>query len=149
MKAVMQRVRRAQVEIDGHCQGRIETGLMVLLGLAPEDGLAQGRRLVERVLKYRIFPDQQGRMNESLIDCRGGLLLVPNFTLMADTRRGLRPGFSAAAPPDQARALFSSVTEVAREACHAHGLHFACGEFGADMQVSLTNDGPVTILLEA
>jgi D-aminoacyl-tRNA deacylase len=145
MIGLLQRVTQAQVDVDGACIGRIGRGLMVLVGVQPEDGEAQAQRLLERLLGYRVFADEEGRMNRSLRDIRGGLLLVPQFTLAADTRKGLRPGFSTAAPPERAAALFEHLLLLARGA-HAD---VASGRFGADMQVSLTNDGPVTFWLDA
>ncbi|MCR9090659.1 D-aminoacyl-tRNA deacylase [Algiphilus sp.] len=145
MIGFLQRVTQAEVAIDGDCVGRIDTGLMVLMGIRPEDTEAKAQALVERLLAYRVFPDAQGRMNRSLRDIAGGLLLVPQFTLCADTRRGLRPGFEGAARPEQAQPLF----EVA--CAHAHAVHsgmVASGRFGADMQVALINDGPVSFWLE-
>jgi D-tyrosyl-tRNA(Tyr) deacylase len=134
----------ASVAISGETVASIDSGLLVLVGVRPTDGETDARRLVERVLRYRLFDDGAGRMNLSLSDVRGGLLLVPQFTLAADTRSGLRPGFSHAASPDQARRLFDLVVQ---EAVGRHET-VAQGVFGADMQVSLTNDGPVTFWLE-
>ncbi len=144
MKALIQRVSRAAVDIEGERVAAIDAGLLALIGMAPQDGPEQQRRMLEKLLNCRVFPDELGRMNRSLRDCGGGLLLVPNFTLMADTRKGHRPGFGGGAPPDQARALFAELCEMAA----AQGLPFGQGVFGADMQVSLVNDGPVTLLLE-
>jgi D-tyrosyl-tRNA(Tyr) deacylase len=134
----------ASVAISGETVASIDSGLLVLVGVRPTDGETDARRLVERVLRYRVFDDGAGRMNLSLSDVRGGLLLVPQFTLAADTRSGLRPGFSHAASPDQARRLFDLVVQ---EAVGRHET-VAKGVFGANMQVSLTNDGPVTFWLE-
>ncbi|MCC2656810.1 MAG: D-tyrosyl-tRNA(Tyr) deacylase [Panacagrimonas sp.] len=145
MIGLLQRVTHARVEVDGQCIGRIEAGLLVLVGVQAEDDESRAARLLERLLGYRVFPDAEGRMNRSLRDTGGGLLLVPQFTLAADTRKGARAGFSTAAPPDRAAALFGHLAGLARSA-HAD---VACGRFGADMQVSLTNDGPVTFWLEA
>jgi D-tyrosyl-tRNA(Tyr) deacylase len=143
MIALLQRVSTAQVVIGGMVSGAIDRGLLVLLGVEAGDTAAVADRLLERVLNYRVFDDAAGRMNLSLRDIGGGLLLVPQFTLVADTGKGLRPGFSTAAAPEQARALFLHV--VAQAQCvHAP---VARGEFGADMQVTLTNDGPVTFWL--
>jgi len=118
---------------------------MVLVGVRPLDDEASARRLLVRVLQYRIFPDEAGKMNLSLTQAKGQLLLVPQFTLAADTAKGLRPGFSTAAPPEQGRRLFDSLVQSARE---LHG-SVETGVFGAHMHVSLTNDGPVTIWLES
>jgi D-tyrosyl-tRNA(Tyr) deacylase len=145
MIALIQRVTRADVRIGERVSGAIERGVLALVGVARGDDRAAADRLLERVLTYRIFPDAEGRMNASLRDIGGGLLLVPQFTLAADTRKGTRAGFSTAAAPDEARLLFDYLLSRARS---AHGI-VAAGEFGADMQVSLTNDGPVTFWLEA
>lgn len=119
-------------------------GLLVLVGVKPADAEENARRIVERVLKYRVFADEGGRMNLSLQQVDGGLLLVPQFTLAADTRHGLRPGFSTAAPPEQGQRLFEVLLQQARVLHHK----VAAGRFGANMQVSLVNDGPVTFWLE-
>lgn len=141
MIALVQRVTQARVEIDGHCVGAIGAGALVFFCAEPADTLAQAERLVAKLLALRIFSDAAGKMNLSLQDVAGGLLLVSQFTLAADTSRGNRPGFSGAAPPDQGRALLEAVVEIARR-WHAP---VACGVFGADMQVHLVNDGPVTV----
>jgi D-tyrosyl-tRNA(Tyr) deacylase len=145
MIGLLQRVMRASVTVAGREVGAIERGLLVLVGVQKDDGEAQVARLLERLLSYRVFPDESGRMNLSLRDIGGGLLLVPQFTLAADTARGTRAGFSTAAEPARARGLFESLSSQARAAWP----RTACGEFGADMQVTLTNDGPVTFWLEA
>jgi D-tyrosyl-tRNA(Tyr) deacylase len=142
--ALLQRVSIAQVAIAGVTVGAIERGLLVLLGVEAGDTTAEADRLLERLLNYRVFNDEAGKMNLSLRDVGGGLLLVPQFTLAADTRKGLRPGFSTAAPPQQGRVLFEHVVAQAR-LVHAQ---VATGRFGADMQVTLTNDGPVTFWLQ-
>jgi D-tyrosyl-tRNA(Tyr) deacylase len=144
VRALLQRVSHAEVRIEGRLVGEIQRGLLVLLGLDREDDQAAVERMLDRLLAYRLFPDEQGRMNCSVTDIAGGVLLVSQFTLSADTRKGLRPGFSSAMPPDQAQALFG----YAVEALQARHQPVAAGVFGADMQVSLTNDGPVTFLLE-
>lgn len=144
MIGFLQRVRRAWVEVDGQRVARIETGLLVLVGMERSDTHAIGARLLQRVLDYRVFPDAQNRMNRSLRDIRGGLLLVPQFTLAADTRKGNRPGFSSALPPDEARPLYD---ELLRHARAQHPI-VESGVFGAEMQVSLTNDGPVSFWLQ-
>lgn len=143
MLAVLQRVREARVDIDGETVGAIQQGLMVLVCAEKGDTEAEAARLLARMLKLRIFSDAQGKMNLSLQDVAGGLLLVSQFTLAADTRSGNRPGFSAAASPDDGRRLYDHLVEIARA---AHPV-VATGRFGADMQVSLVNDGPVTIPL--
>ena len=145
MIALLQRVSAAKVEIAGDCVGEISAGLLVLIGVQKDDAEVQLRGLLQRILAYRVFADSRGRMNLSLADTGGGLLLVPQFTLAADTRRGNRPGFSSAAAPEAAQALFEQLVEAAAQ---QHPL-VASGRFGADMQVSLTNDGPVTFWLEA
>ncbi|MFW6341676.1 MAG: D-aminoacyl-tRNA deacylase [Halothiobacillaceae bacterium] len=144
MIALLQRVTHASVSVDGVCTGRIEQGLMVLVGVQRGDGEAQAERLLQRLLAYRVFPDEQGRMNRSVADVGGGVLLVPQFTLAADTRRGNRPSFTPAAPPDEGQRLFEHFVDRAR-LCHAK---VETGRFGADMQVSLTNNGPVTFWLQ-
>ena len=144
MIALLQRVSHAKVEIDGKAVGTIGPGLLVLLGVRPMDDDAAARRLLERLLQYRIFSDDAGKMNLSLVQVQGELLLVPQFTLAADTASGLRPGFSTAAPAEQGRRLFDFFVQTARERLG----QVQTGVFGAHMQVSLTNDGPVTIWLE-
>jgi D-aminoacyl-tRNA deacylase len=143
--ALIQRVSRAEVQVESQTVGAIQRGILALIGVRRGDDIAAADRLLERLLTYRIFPDAQGKMNLSLRDIRAGLLLVPQFTLAADTRKGNRAGFSTAAPPDAARRLFGYLLEQAHA---AHG-SVAAGVFGADMQVSLVNDGPVTFWLES
>ena len=145
MIALLQRVTEARVTVAGRVCGEIGAGLLVLVGIRPADDERSAARLLERLLDYRVFPDEAGRMNRSLRDCGGALLLVPQFTLAADTRSGTRPGFSTAAKPEVARVLFDTLLQQARAAHPA----VASGEFGADMQVRLVNDGPVTFWLEA
>ncbi len=144
MRALLQRVSSARVEVGGRCVGEIGTGLLVFLGLDRGDDCAIAERMAERILAYRVFPDPAGRMNLSVADAAGGVLLVSQFTLSADTSRGLRPGFSTAMPPGEAEPLYDHILQALRER-HAR---VAAGAFGADMQVSLTNDGPVTFLLQ-
>jgi D-aminoacyl-tRNA deacylase len=144
MIALLQRVSNARVSVDGNVVGSIGAGLLVLLGVRPADDETAARRLLERLLQYRIFSDDAGKMNLSLVQVQGELLLVPQFTLAADTASGLRPGFSTAAPPEQGRRLFDFFVQAARERLG----QVQTGVFGAHMQVSLTNDGPVTIWLE-
>lgn len=144
MIALLQRVSSASVRVGGECIGAIDAGLLVLVGVQPADDEQAAQRLLERLLAYRVFPDAQGRMNLSLADTAGGLLLVPQFTLAADTRKGNRPGFSTAAPPEQAERLFLRFCEFAKA---AHG-RVETGRFGADMQVALVNEGPVTFWLQ-
>lgn len=145
MIALIQRVTEARVEVEGRVVGRIGCGVLALSGVRPEDDAAAADRLLERILGYRIFADAAGRMNLSLRDTRGGLLLVPQFTLAADTRKGTRAGFSTAATPERAQRLFD---HLARRAHEVHA-EVATGQFGAHMQVSLINDGPVTFWLES
>ncbi|MBY0267093.1 MAG: D-tyrosyl-tRNA(Tyr) deacylase [Burkholderiales bacterium] len=144
MIALLQRVRAARVEVDGATVGEIGQGLLVLLGVENGDTAGDAERLIKRVLDYRVFADDDGRMNCSLREIGGGLLLVPQFTLAADTRKGLRPGFSTAAPPELGRELFDHALAFARK----HHVEVGQGRFGADMQVTLTNDGPVTFWLQ-
>ena len=144
MIGLLQRVTHASVEVDGKTIATIDRGLLVLIGVEKEDTRAQADRLLERLLGYRVFPDQEGKMNLCLKDIRGGLLLVPQFTLPADTHKGMRPSFSSAAPPDQGREMFAYLLKEAQ----ARHQPVTAGIFGADMQVSLTNDGPVTFWLE-
>lgn len=144
MIGLLQRVNRASVTVADSTVGEIGRGLLVLVGVQRGDDEARAERLLERLLAYRVFPDAAGRMNLSLQDVAGGLLLVPQFTLAADTRKGNRPGFSTAAAPDDGRRLFEHLLARARTA-HPQ---VATGVFGADMQVSLVNDGPVTFWLE-
>jgi D-tyrosyl-tRNA(Tyr) deacylase len=144
MIALLQRVSQARVEVNGNTVGSIGPGLLVLLGVRPADDEAAALKLLARLLQYRVFADEAGKMNLSLTQIRGELLLVPQFTLAADTAKGLRPGFSTAAPPELGRRLFDFFVQAART---QHGT-VETGVFGAHMQVSLTNDGPVTIWLE-
>ena len=144
MKALIQRVISARVEVNGKAVGAIERGLLVFLGVEKDDAAAQVVRMVERLLSYRIFPDADGRMNCSVVEAGGGLLVVSQFTLAADTKKGTRPSFSSAAAPDIAEQLYEKILATLR----AKGVPVAAGKFGADMQVHLVNDGPVTFLLE-
>jgi D-tyrosyl-tRNA(Tyr) deacylase len=145
MIALVQRVSGSSVQIEGQTVGRIGAGLLALIGVVRGDDRAQADRLVQRILDYRVFPDTAGRMNLSLRQTGGGLLLVPQFTLAADTGRGNRASFTPAAPPAEAAALFSYLLEQAR-ARHAP---VESGQFGAHMQVELVNDGPVTFWLQS
>ena len=144
MKALLQRVSQASVSIDGLEVARIAGGLLVLVGIEPDDNQQSLEKMLHKLLNYRVFADEQGRMNKSLIDVQGGLLLVSQFTLAADTRSGLRPGFSTAAAPAQAEALFEQLVQMAKQRYAS----VQTGQFGADMQVQLVNDGPVTFMLE-
>jgi len=145
MIGLLQRVASARVDVAGETIGAIGPGLLVLVGVQKADDDARAERLLDRLLGYRVFPDESGRMNRSLRDVRGGLLLVPQFTLAADTNKGSRASFTSAAPPAEGARLFDLLVDRARR---AHG-DVATGRFGADMQVSLVNDGPVTFWLEA
>ena len=143
MIGLLQRASRADVVVDGACIGEIGQGLLVLVGVERGDGEREADRLLERLLGYRVFADTDGKMNLSLRDVEGGLLLVPQFTLAADTQKGTRPGFSTAAAPADGERLFGYLVE---RACGQHP-RVATGRFGADMKVTLTNDGPVTFWL--
>lgn len=145
MRAVIQRVIRASVTVDGKGVGRIGPGLLVLAGFAPGDDAAAVRWTAEKIARLRIFEDEAGKMNRSVADIGGGILLVPQFTLYGDAAKGNRPSFTGAAPPERARALYEEMIRVLRE---GSGVPVETGVFGASMQVELLNDGPVTILLE-
>lgn len=145
MIGLLQRVTRAEVSVAAATVASIGAGLLVLIGIERSDDERRAQRLLERLLSYRVFGDANGRMNRSLRDIGGGLLLVPQFTLLAETRQGTRPGFAGAAPPEQASSLFDALVAAARL---VHPV-VACGLFGAHMQVSLCNDGPVTFWLES
>ena len=144
MKALLQRVSQASVSIEDIEVARIAGGLLVLVGIEPNDNQQSIEKMLHKLLNYRVFADEQGRMNKSLTDTQGGLLLVSQFTLAADTRSGLRPGFSTAAVPEQAELLFEQLVTLAQE---RHN-NVQTGQFAADMQVQLINDGPVTFMLE-
>ena len=144
MISLIQRVQSARVDVEGRTVGAIGHGLLALVAVQPNDGEAQTRRMLERLLGYRVFSDEQGRMNRSLADTGGGLLLVSQFTLAADTRSGMRPSFTSAASPAHGRRWFDRLIELAR-AAHP-GVEI--GQFGAHMEVHLVNDGPVTFWLD-
>ena len=144
MIALLQRVARARVEVGGECVGEIGAGTLAMAGFHAGDDPARIPRLAERILGLRMFADGDGRMNRALAETGGGLLLVPQFTLAADTTRGARPSFGAAAPADEAHALFEALCT----ACRERHPEVRAGRFGADMQVALVNDGPVTFALE-
>lgn len=146
MKGLIQRVSEASVEVGGRQVGAIGRGILLLLGVERGDGERQARELCQKILSYRIFPDTRGRMNLSLADEKGALLVVPQFTLAADTHSGTRPGFSHAAEPGLAESLYRQFLQEARRDLGAERV--AEGQFGADMKVRLVNDGPVTFLLE-
>ena len=144
MISLIQRVLSARVDVEGRTVGAIGHGLLALVAVQPNDGEAQTRRMLERLLGYRVFSDEQGRMNRSLADTGSGLLLVSQFTLAADTRSGMRPSFTTAASPEHGRRWFDRLVELAR-AAHP-GVEI--GQFGAHMEVHLVNDGPVTFWLD-
>ena len=145
MIGLIQRVRYARVSVEGERIGEIDAGLLAFIGVQRADTEASAERLLQRMLGYRVFADADGRMNLSLRDVGGGLLLVSQFTLAADTRKGARPGFSSAAPPELGERLFDYLLECAR----VQHPQVASGRFGADMQAELLNDGPVTFWLES
>jgi D-tyrosyl-tRNA(Tyr) deacylase len=145
MRAVVQRVSEAFVEVEGEVVGRIGLGLLVLLGVGQRDTQEDAHYLARKIVHLRIFPDAMGKMNLSLLDVGGEVLLVSQFTLYADTRKGHRPSFAQAAPPEVGRRLY----EAAIEAFLAQGVHVETGVYGAHMRVHLVNDGPVTLLLDS
>lgn len=144
MKALLQRVSQARVDVAGETIGAIDQGLMVLIGIEPQDTPASADKMLHKLLNYRVFSDADGKMNLSLTDVNGGLLLVSQFTLAADTKSGMRPSFSKAAPPALGAELFGYLVTKAKTSYAT----VETGQFGADMQVHLINDGPVTFLLE-
>ena len=144
MIALIQRVKHAKVDVDGQTMGEIQQGLLVLLGVEKEDDQPLADKLLKKVINYRVFNDEEGKMNLSLQDIAGELLIVSQFTLAADTRKGLRPGFSVAATPSDAQSLYEYFVKQS----HSLNIPTQTGEFGADMQVSLVNDGPVTFSLK-
>jgi D-tyrosyl-tRNA(Tyr) deacylase len=145
MRAVIQRVREAKVEVEGNAVGQIERGLLVYLGVGKEDGETDAAFMAEKLANLRIFPDDAGKMNLSVTDIGGGILLISNFTLHGDCRKGRRPGFDAAALPEPAEALYEKVADLIGE----QGVAVEKGSFGAYMQVSGVNDGPVNFLLDS
>ncbi|HEY5701999.1 MAG TPA: D-aminoacyl-tRNA deacylase [Gammaproteobacteria bacterium] len=144
MIGLLQRVSHASVSIEGSLIGKIDRGLVVFVGIEKNDSEANADRLLQRLLGYRVFADKQNKMNLSLLDVHGGLLLIPQFTLPADTRKGMRPSFSSAASPEFGKHLFDYLLEKASETYEL----VEAGQFAADMQVTLTNDGPVTFWLQ-
>ena len=144
MIALLQRVAQARVEVSTEIIADIKTGILVLIGVQTDDDESTARHCVDRLLNYRVFADAEGKMNLSLKDIDGGLLLVPQFTLAANTRKGRRPSFTSAANPRHGKQIFEEMVDCART---AHG-QVECGRFGADMQVHLVNDGPVTFILD-
>ena len=145
MKAVIQRVTKASVQVEGQTVGQIESGLLVLLGVAKGDGETDGQYVVEKIRTLRIFSDEQGKMNRSLVDIGGSVLLVSQFTLLGRTANGRRPSFDEAASPDEANRLYGQVAAGLRDL----GTHVETGIFAAHMQVELLNDGPVTFVLDS
>ena len=145
MRVVIQRVKRGKVSVEGRTVGEIGPGMVILVGVGPQDGDAQAAALTEKIAHLRIFEDEQGKINRSLLDVGGAALVVSQFMLYADTRKGRRPSFTDAAPPDLARPLVERFAERLR----ALGVPTQTGEFGAHMLVEIDNDGPVTILMEA
>lgn len=144
MKGLIQRVKQASVHVNNECIGQINHGLLLLLGIEKHDTEETAKKMLHKVLNYRVFSDDTGRMNLNLTQVDGGLLIVSQFTLVADTKKGLRPGFSMGASPEQGEALYNYFVQHAQTVYQ----HIGTGQFGADMQVSLVNDGPVTFLLE-
>jgi D-tyrosyl-tRNA(Tyr) deacylase len=146
MLGLVQRVTSASVSIEENIYGHINQGILLLLGVEKNDAAGQADQLLKKIINYRIFADDSGKMNQSLTDINGDLLIVSQFTLAADTKKGLRPSFSSAAPPTEAEALYDYFLDQANK---IHNGKIASGQFGADMQVSLCNDGPVTFLLSS
>ena len=144
MRAVLQRIRRARVLVEGDVVGAIDGGLLVLLGVAPTDSADQVRWMADKVVGLRIFADEDGKMNRDVRETGGGILVVSQFTLFGDCKKGRRPSFIGAAPPDIAVPLYEAFVVALR----AHGVRVETGRFGADMQVELVNDGPVTLILD-
>ncbi|TCB76646.1 D-aminoacyl-tRNA deacylase [Acinetobacter sp. ANC 4173] len=144
MRALLQRVLEAKVIVDGQVTGEIQQGLLVFLGLGKDDQFEKGKKLIDKILKYRIFDDEQGKMGWNLTQAQGGLLLVSQFTLMAQTQKGLRPDFGPAMPPDAANVLYEQLVDYAKSQFE----QVQTGIFAADMKVHLINDGPVTFQLE-
>lgn len=144
MRLVLQRVSQAEVTVDGRAVGSIGRGLLLLVGFAPSDGAAEIEYWARRVPEFRIFSDEAGKMNLSVLEVEGKILAVPNFTLTADVRKGRRPSFTPAAAPEQAEALFAQFVTALR----ARGIAVETGQFGAHMHVALVNDGPVTLILD-
>ncbi|WP_343681902.1 D-aminoacyl-tRNA deacylase [Acinetobacter baylyi] len=144
MRALIQRVKEARVIVDDVTTGEIRQGLLVFLGLGRDDQLENGKKLIDKILKYRVFDDENGKMGWNISQAQGGLLLVSQFTLMAQTQKGLRPDFGPAMPPQQAKVLYDQLVEYAQSQFN----HVETGIFAADMQVHLINDGPVTFQLE-
>ena len=149
MKAVIQRVRYAELFVNGHPYSSIHRGIVALIGLMKNDTAIQAEKLADKLIHFRIFPDPKGRMNLSVPDIQGDILLVPQFTLAAETKKGLKPSFSSAMPPDEAEPLFNYLVARVRQECaeQSRGTSVATGKFQATMNVSLVNEGPVTFIL--
>jgi len=145
MRACVQRVSQAQVQVDGHVIGRIDRGLLVLLGVAAGDTNEDARQLAQKIVELRVFPDDDGKMNRSLSETDGAMLVVSQFTLLGDCRKGRRPSFVEAAPPEEAQRLYELFVSAVKE----HGIHAETGRFREHMDVELVNDGPVTLLLDS
>ena len=145
MKALIQRVKKAHVDVEGSTVGKIHSGILALIGVEREDTTAKAEQLLNKICRYRIFNDDNGKMNLSLNDIQGELLLVSQFTLVADTQKGNRPGFSHGASPEHGEFIFNELIKLAKKT----NLKIQTGQFGADMQVTLVNDGPVTFWLES
>ena len=144
MRALLQRVLEAKVVVDGQITGQIDHGILVFLGLGQNDNLEKGKKLIDKILKYRFFDDEQGKMGWNVAQAGGGILLVSQFTLMAQTQKGLRPDFGPAMPPQEAKVLYEQLVEYAK----TQFTRVETGIFAADMKVHLINDGPVTFNLE-
>ena len=145
MKAVVQRVASAAVTVDENVIGEIQNGFLVLLGVAPEDSQADAQKLADKIARLRVFADENGKMNRSVLDVDGGILVVSNFTLYADCRHGCRPSFTRSAKPSDAQPLYDYFMQMLKQAGEKN---VSAGQFGADMQVALVNDGPVTLVLD-
>ncbi|WP_291331372.1 D-aminoacyl-tRNA deacylase [Acinetobacter sp. UBA801] len=144
MRALLQRVLEAKVVVDGEITGEIQQGILVFLGLSKDDNFEKGKKLIDKILKYRFFDDEQGKMGWNVSQANGGVLLVSQFTLMAQTQKGLRPDFGPAMPPNEAKALYEQLVDYAKSQFD----QVETGIFAADMKVHLVNDGPVTFCLE-
>lgn len=144
MRALLQRVLEAKVVVDGKTTGKIEKGILIFIGLGKEDNLEKGKKLIDKILKYRFFDDEQGKMGWNVSQADGGILLVSQFTLMAQTQKGLRPDFGPAMPPAEAKALYDQLVDYAK----SQFKNVQTGIFAADMKIHLVNDGPVTFNLE-